>query len=499
MVSNKSVSWHVAFESALGDLQSFLRDHDRFTVQEIDHKMSISLHPHSHRSGSSTAAVRTKQNKVSHRNVEQWPCAHCTFLNEPKHSKCEICTATRSQPGDEGMHSNPSSSTGKRKHGEEHLNISSDGDSDCMIIERGFEPAPKRRKLRSGSPGRNALSHADDAWNSCLSSHSDKRSPPLNANQGLNLRVRSKSRLKSKSKAKPTANPTKVRRRSDSRVRPRNMKRRGSAMNSDIESTSSSDGDIPVSTQRNVTRNNRRRRLSFVSDDDTTSSSEDEHVRPKQSTTKALTTYYKNKQKLAERAKERFYECSTNRRGQRIIKLPIDTECTEYRSGTVFISDFGRIPSDPAKALKYCDKDYIYPIGLKAYRVHPSTLDPRKETRYFMEILDDGMEGPTYKVYAEDDESVIYQDKKATPPWEAIIDKISEKAKEIGCDGARNTHGTSGKRYLGLRDYFCMGVIELLPNAQLCTTYWKHQRKHDIPPKPFFTNVQWTDIVIQGT
>merc|ERR1711992_373680 len=92
-----------------------------------------------------------------------------------------------------------------------------------------------------------------------------------------------------------------------------------------------------------------------------------------------------------------------NKDGQTIVQLPISTVCTEYTSNVVFVTHFGKIPRDSAKAEAYCDKNYIYPIGFKAYRIHLSTKDPRKKIRYFMEICDNGMEGPLYKVYAEND------------------------------------------------------------------------------------------------
>ena len=179
-----------------------------------------------------------------------------------------------------------------------------------------------------------------------------------------------------------------------------------------------------------------------------------------------------------------------------MIKLPISTVCTEYTTNTVFVTNFGKIPGFPQKALKYCDADYIYPIGFKAYRVHLSYKDPRRKTKYFMEILDDGLNGPKYQVFAADDSNNKMVHKSPTAPWQNIIDTISKRAKELNCDGARTSNGTSGKRYLGIRDYMVMGIIEKLPNAQKCTTYWNSQNKHNLPPKPFFPHLTTDDLVI---
>jgi len=217
----------------------------------------------------------------------------------------------------------------------------------------------------------------------------------------------------------------------------------------------------------------------------------------KASKKRKLNPYYTNKQNQAMKAQERFRALECNAQGQRIIKLPINTNCTEYSSGTVFVTHFGRIPSEKAKANRYCDKDYIYPIGLRAYRKHLSYVDPRRSTIYRMEILDDGLKGPKFRVYAEDDRDNKMVSSSATQPWQTIIDRISKRANELDCAGKRDSHGTSGKRYLGIRDYLVMGIIELLPNAHKCTKYWKTQRKHNLPPKPFFQNIESRDICIQ--
>ena len=114
-----------------------------------------------------------------------------------------------------------------------------------------------------------------------------------------------------------------------------------------------------------------------------------------------------------------------------------------------------------------------------------------------MEIIDGGINGPKYKIYAQDDENNKMIHKSPTTPWQHIIDKITIKAKELNCEfGIRTSNGTSGKRYLGLRDYLIMGIIELLPNANKCTTYWNKQKKHNLPPKPFFKHLTKDDIII---
>ena len=91
-----------------------------------------------------------------------------------------------------------------------------------------------------------------------------------------------------------------------------------------------------------------------------------------------------------------------------------------------------------------------------------------------MEICDNGTDGPLYKVYAENDKKGKNKTYKSpTTPWQNIIDAISKRAEELNCEGKRNSNGTSGIRYFGMRDYLVMGVIELLPNAKKCKTYWK--------------------------
>ena len=43
-----------------------------------------------------------------------------------------------------------------------------------------------------------------------------------------------------------------------------------------------------------------------------------------------------------------------------------------------------------------------------------------------------------------------------------------------------------------------MGIVEKLPNAQNCRKYWEAPKhKHNIPPKPFFTDIKTSDIAIQ--
>ena len=494
-------------------------------------------------------SVPIKHEDVSQKKESQWGCCKCTFLNDLKNSNCEMCNYPR-RSGDTKLESKlkskmKASNTGKRKHCDE---APRDEDSDCMIME--MKPPPKRRKVAtkkvifnvngsakiplkkrrkslSVSSVRNdddnkssvrtekvvsnmttessdSTEYEDDydpdgvAYNSCLSSDSEEaihHNTPINGcNHASNGRTMYKKsdhipRGNRKSRSMST--------KSTSEITSCHRNLRGNQ-------NTSSDSDVPLECNR--TRNKRRR---HVSDQETCDESEMESLQLQhrnsyrkskdKKVTKAPTVYYKNKQKFAEKARKRFVGYPLNDDGLRVISLPINTECTEYRSGTVYLTAFGRIPSDPAKALKYCDRDYIYPIGLKAYRVHPSTRDPRKNTKYFMEILDDGMEGPKYKVVEEDNDCKVYIEKKATKPGEIIIDKISKRAKEIGCPGARDTHGTSGKRYLGLRDYLCMGIIELLPNAKKCTTYWRSQRKYNIPPRPFFQNVKFEDFVICNT
>eukprot|EP01084_Bolivina_argentea_P000195 362_1 len=215
-----------------------------------------------------------------------------------------------------------------------------------------------------------------------------------------------------------------------------------------------------------------------------------------------LTAYYRKKKEGVKKARERFKKLARNENDKIVVKLPIETVCSEYKAKRIYVTAFGKIPKNKAKAEKYCDGSYIYPIGYKAYRIHLSYKNPRQETKYFMEIKDNGMNGPMYEVYAEDDKTKKWTYSAATTPWEKIIDKISKKAKKLNIgnkkDGLRETHGTSGQRYLGLRDYMIMGIVELLPNAKNCTKYWSAPKhKHGIPPKPFFTGMKTSGIAIQ--
>eukprot|EP01083_Nonionella_stella_P170156 578426_1 len=115
-------------------------------------------------------------------------------------------------------------------------------------------------------------------------------------------------------------------------------------------------------------------------------------------------------------------------------------------------------------------------------------------------ICDNGMKGPLFEIYAEDDPTHVIQHKSLTTPWQTIIENISKRAKEVKCDGQRESNGTSGPRWLGLRDYLIMGIIELLPNTQKCTAYWRSKAKQNLPytvPKPFFSGVNQEDIIVQ--
>ena len=73
-----------------------------------------------------------------------------------------------------------------------------------------------------------------------------------------------------------------------------------------------------------------------------------------------LNTYYTNKHNQAIRARARFDDLPKNKNGQTIIQLPISTVCTEYTKNVVFVTHFGQIPRDSAKAEKYCDKSLFY-------------------------------------------------------------------------------------------------------------------------------------------
>eukprot|EP01083_Nonionella_stella_P301791 1037302_1 len=202
---------------------------------------------------------------------------------------------------------------------------------------------------------------------------------------------------------------------------------------------------------------------------------------PKPSKLPKLNSYYSTKRRQAMQAQQRFERMSTKKDGKIIIRLPINTVCSEYKSNTVFVTHFGTIPDNASKADKYCDKSYIYPIGFRAYRVHLSYKDPRQKTKYFMRICDNGMKGPLFEIYAEDDPTHVIQHKSLTTPWQTIIENISKRAKEVKCDGQRESNGTSGPRWLGLRDYLIMGIIELLPNTQKCTAYWRSKAKQNLP------------------
>ncbi|KAJ1648240.1 hypothetical protein IWQ61_010013 [Dispira simplex] len=162
-------------------------------------------------------------------------------------------------------------------------------------------------------------------------------------------------------------------------------------------------------------------------------------------------TTRKRQQPFSERVRN-AYDVPKDEEGS--YKLPVSV-------GSVEVLNLGKVVYDRDA---FHTERYIWPVGYKVKRVHPSMVVNKGLTTYTCTILD-GDDTPLFQVVADDKPDAPITGTSATGVWTAIT-------KEINAIRHRSyTNSISGPDCFGMTIPTVARMIQELPNAELCTRY----------------------------
>jgi len=114
---------------------------------------------------------------------------------------------------------------------------------------------------------------------------------------------------------------------------------------------------------------------------------------------------------------------------------------------------------------------YIWPIGFKSERKHPSMLNPEVKVMYTNEIIDGG-KYPMFKVTAADEPNRSMTGGSASAAWKNVLDEIKKTQKKDG-KPTRQTSAVSGPEFFGYAIPTIAKCIQELPDVDKLKSYVK--------------------------
>lgn len=109
---------------------------------------------------------------------------------------------------------------------------------------------------------------------------------------------------------------------------------------------------------------------------------------------------------------------------------------------------------------------FIWPVGFKSSRIHPSMKNPSQRISFICEIIDQG-DAPGFRITPSDDLDHPITEQSATAAWTTVIKAISNKKE----GDKRLYNSVSGTEYFGIAHPVIQMLIEELPNAHRCSRY----------------------------
>lgn len=131
--------------------------------------------------------------------------------------------------------------------------------------------------------------------------------------------------------------------------------------------------------------------------------------------------------------------------------------------GILTVHRLGRIVHDRAS---FHSKRYIWPVGFESSRPYASTVHADRQTLYHSRIVDGG-DAPRFEIVPNDAPDRVFAAATATGAWSAVLRQANELRHKESFNSA------SGPDYFGFANPIIAKLIEDLPHAALCTSYYK--------------------------